>query len=643
MKIKIRAAIVVIISFLLCVISYGIMDRYQNQNECPEVIPAIQEWEAGYGVFVPRQANIVISGREREKMKPIAEQLKKEYEEITGMEMSIKEGNKLFLKAGDIYLGFSSEKRLQKEESYVCEIKNKIVIESNNAEGIFWGTRTLLQMLVKNSQEIVQGTIYDFPEYEVRGLGIDVARHPMSIDSLKILIQVMSYYKMNDLHLHLNDNELLGYSNKLESAEQSLAENYSAFRLESDVVNDSGEKITSEDYYYSTENFRELVSYASGRGVMIVPEIDTPAHSLAITKRFPELCNYSEADHVDVLNIKDGKTYEVVSNIWEHALTEGLKECEVVHMGLDESFFGSNDYADYANSMISLGHENNRKVRIWGSMTELGCIGNIISENVQVNIWRTSWANPKQVFGEGFGLINTISQNLYIIPAGGYDYLDNEYIYNTFEPNKFEVDEIIYEAPKDHEQMLGASMFVWNDFCGTIDMGISEYDIIDRVLYSLPYFAQKVWGSNNELGYDEFGEVIHTVKNIPDCKLYQTPEKSGVIYPPYEIKFQLTADGKNTVLFENETEYGRNALIINEDGYLQYLTEFREYRFNYVPKAGDEIVMIGEMGITSLGVNGELLEQIGTNNISELHGTFVFPITANENMIDKNTFSYIKN
>lgn len=473
------------------------------------------EWEGGRGMFVPQRAGIVISSQDMDDIEPIAKQLQKEYKEVTGIELSVREGNKWFLNDGDIYLGISSQPKLQTDESYLCKIKDRIIIESKDSKGIFWGTRTLLQMLVQNPQEIVQGIIYDFPEYEVRGIGIDVARHPMSVDSLKILIQIMAYYKMNDLHLHLNDNELLGYSKYLESAEQSLAENYSAFRLESEIVNNKGEKITSEDYYYSTEEFQELISYASSWGISIVPEIDTPAHSLAITKRFPELCNYNTPGNVDILNIRDERTVELVHDIWNNALAREFSECDVVHVGMDEAYFGSNDYANYANSVINLGHRNNKKVRIWGSMTRLGVMENLVHENVQVNIWRASWANPQQVYEAGFDLINTVSENLYIIPAGGYDYLDNEYIYSVFEPNKFEVEETIYEVPKDAEQMLGASMFVWNDFCGTIDMGM-----------------------------------------------------------------------------------------------------------------------------TSLYVNGELLEQIGTNNPFELHGTFVFPITANETVIDMDSFSY---
>lgn len=107
--------------------------------------------------------------------------------------------------------------------------------------------------------------------------------------------------------------------------------------------------------------------------------------------------------------------------------------------------------------------------------------------------------------------------------------------------------------------------------------------------------------------------------------------------------FSLIQTKKNTILFENEMEYGRNALVITEEGYLQYLTEFREYTFNYVPQSNDEITISGEMGTTSLYVNGEFVEKIGSNNPFEFHGTFVFPMTLNENAINRSSLSYTKN
>lgn len=642
MKKKIVFSVIISFIILLGCIVLSLDKNSQQENECPNIVPAIVDWEAGRGNYYVQSADIVISTKDKEIIEPIAVQLQKEYEEITGMKLAIRTGNKFWLKKGDIYLGITSKKKLQTEESYICKIKKSIMIESHDVDGIYWGTRTLLQMLVKNPQEIVQGTIYDYPQYEVRGLGIDVARHPMSIDSLKTIIKIMSYYKMNDLHLHLNDNELLCYSDKLDSIEQSLEENYSAFRLESSIANDKGDTITSEDFYYSTEDFQELVSYASEKGVNIVPEIDTPAHSLAITKHFPELCNYDFADKVDILNINDEKTVTLISDIWSEALQEAFTECNVVHVGMDEAYFNGNDYANFANRITSLVQESNKTTRIWGSMTKLGCTANLINENVQVNVWQTDWASPQELFENGFSMINTVNEDLYIIPAGGYDYLDNEYLYTTFEPNRFEVEDSIYEVPKESEQMLGASMFVWNDYCGSIDMGLTEYDIMDRIVSSVPYFAQKVWGSTNTLSYSEFSENVNEVKHIPDCKWFQSPEISGVIYPPYDVKFKSATDDINTVLFENSLEYGRNALIINEEGKLQCLMEYNEYAFNYFPQIGDEIMISAEKGMTSLWINGELWETIGSNTVSENHNTFVFPMTANENIIEKNSFSYTK-
>lgn len=635
-------SIVMTLIIILGCIACGNNGDAQMRNECPNIIPSIMEWEARQGSFIVQSANIVVSVKDMDIIEPIAIQLQKEYKEITGIELNIKTGNKFFLKDGDIYLGVSSKKKLQVEESYICSIIDKIVIEGKDEKAVFWGTRTLLQMLVQNPKEIVRGTIYDFPEYEIRGVGIDVARHPMSLDSLKMIIQIMSYYKMNDLHLHLNDNELLCYSDKLESVQQSLEGNYSAFRLESNIVNDNGKSITSEDFCYSKEDFRELILYAQDRGINIVPEIDTPAHSLAITKCFPELCNYDVAGLTDILNINDEKTINLVRNIWEEAIADTFVGCNVVHMGMDESYFNGDDYSNYANKFINLGYENEKKVRIWGSMTKLGCTANLANENVQVNIWQTDWASPKEVFETGFDLINTVNENLYIIPAGGYDYLDNEYIYATFEPNKFETADGIFEIPKDSEQMLGATMFVWNDFCGSIDMGITEFDVIDRIEYSIPYFAQKVWGSINELSYEEFGNELDKIKEVPNCKLYQKPEKAGVLYPPYEVNFRVKDNLAGTWLFDSEVEYGKNALVINEEGKLQCLMEFREHTFEYFPQENDEILICGEKGITSLWVNGELIEQMGTNEISELHGTFVFPMGVNETMIQKNEVSYTK-
>ncbi|MEI3147188.1 MAG: family 20 glycosylhydrolase [Merdibacter sp.] len=105
------------------------------------------------------------------------------------------------------------------------------------------------------------------------------------------VVKEMSWYKMNDFQVHINDNLI-----PLESVSDPMSA-YSAFRLESsikegDTLTDSdgnpvtlnGENLvyqqdlTSTDLFYTKDEFRDFIQESRELGVNIVPEIDTPAH-----------------------------------------------------------------------------------------------------------------------------------------------------------------------------------------------------------------------------------------------------------------------------------------------------------------------------------------------------------------------------
>lgn len=100
----------------------------------------------------------------------------------------------------------------------------------------------------------------------------------------------MSWYKMNDLQVHLNDNliflEDYWDTNAETTMQNSFTKAYAAFRLESSVKNDEGKTATATDLYYTKDQFRSLIKDSRTIGVNIVPEIDVPAHALAFTKTF---------------------------------------------------------------------------------------------------------------------------------------------------------------------------------------------------------------------------------------------------------------------------------------------------------------------------------------------------------------------
>ena len=71
---------------------------------------------------------------------------------------------------------------------------------------IFLSTRSILQILKQNGTFIEKGLVRDYPQYDVRGFMLDVGRKPISLDFLYEVMQNMSWYKLNDFQIHLNDN-----------------------------------------------------------------------------------------------------------------------------------------------------------------------------------------------------------------------------------------------------------------------------------------------------------------------------------------------------------------------------------------------------------------------------------------------------
>ena len=114
--------------------------------------------------------------------------------------------------------------------------------------------------------------------------------------------RTLSEHKMNNLGVHLNDNEILSTSGKNDSISNAFTA-YAGFRLESGLKNSRGEGITSQDGSLTREEWKELTRFAAEKGVQVIPEIDTPAHSLALTRIFPEYALADEPDNVDQLDL----------------------------------------------------------------------------------------------------------------------------------------------------------------------------------------------------------------------------------------------------------------------------------------------------------------------------------------------------
>lgn len=180
-------------------------------NNSPKVIPALQKWESSKGVLsLKEKGTIYISEKDKHQLEWCAKQLSEDIKEMFGWEYSIEVG-KPSKNAIILSLGKSSPKF--GDESYEMKISNNITIQASNKKGVFWGTRTLLQMLYNQPDGLQKGKAIDYPEYPSRGFMIDVGRKFFSLDFLKKYIKIMSFYKMNELQIHLNDNGFVEFFN----------------------------------------------------------------------------------------------------------------------------------------------------------------------------------------------------------------------------------------------------------------------------------------------------------------------------------------------------------------------------------------------------------------------------------------------
>ena len=465
----------------------------------------VMEWQPLEGEFTLADECEVYVEKDAQLVKS-AEIFAKELETVLKQEISIVEVEDDGLLSeeeleGHIFIRYSEE--IAAKEGYRISLgtayEDMVVIEGRTLQGIRWGMVSLLDLLTE-SESLPIGTMHDYPRYSVRGFGIDVARRAIGLEMLYRMAEDMSRQKMNTLLVHLNDNQIIAQSEHGGTLE-GVRSLYSAFRLESDIVGENGVALTSSDLFYTKEQFKEFVEYAALLGVEVVPEIDTPAHSLAIIKAFPETGKTDDIFVADQLDLSKEKTKEVVKQIWSEYLESEnggetvFAECETVHIGMDEYFGDGVEFMDYIAEIYDYIKElaPEKTIRMWGSLTGKNCDYSQIARDIEMQVWSTDWADPVEMYEAGFSIINSQNNHLYIIPGSGYDYLDVDYLKNYWEPNVFENEKNRWEIPSYSKQMSGACYMMWNDMIMIDGIEISEEDLYERFYEPLAVISEKLW------------------------------------------------------------------------------------------------------------------------------------------------------
>ena len=639
-----------LLSLLLFVISATItqVSATTDKNTKPFVIPELREWKGNKGTFDITTETRIVYPKNNSGLAAVAAQFAADYKKMFGVDLPIAEGT---AKRGDIALTIKKDKKLG-NEGYTIKIGNKVEIAASTTTGVFWATRTILQMTETGGRELPQGTIRDWPDYAMRGFMLDCGRKYIPIEFLREYIEFMAYYKMNTFQIHLNDNGFKQFFGHDWSKTQS------AFRLESEYF----PGLTARDGYYTKQEFIDLQKLAEGLFVEIIPEIDVPAHSLAFTKYRPEIG--SKEYGVDHLDLFKEETYQFVDSLFDEYLKgESPVFCgKRVHVGTDE--YSNRDKAvveqfrHFTNHCLTLVEGYGKQAMAWGALTHAKGDTPVKVDNIILSAWYNGYADPAEMIKLGYDLVSIPDGYLYIVPAAGYyyDYLNCQMLYENWTPaqignQKFD---------ERHPQIKGGMFAVWNDHPGN---GISCNDIHYRVYPAMQTLAVKMWtGAEPKLPYEQFDSARTRLSDAPGININgryngtftHTREivKSGEtnelknIGHEYSVSFTVEAakEQKGTVLFCDgvSTVYLcdpiEGKIGFSRDGYLN------TFNYSLFPGEKARITISGDRNETKLYIDGKLIETLAKKTLYFNEGgkdkmyytsTLVFPLAKAGNFMSK--------
>ena len=619
-------------------------------NPKPFVVPELKQWTGKDGNFTPgKDARIVCTSQNPELLR-IARMFADDYQQMFGQTLSVAQGKAT---SGDFVLSLSADKKLG-EEGYAIKITDRVAISAPTPTGLYWSTRTLLQLAEQNQERsLPQGTIRDYPDYPLRGFMIDCGRKFIPMAYLQDLVKIMAYYKMNTLQVHLNDNGFKQYF------EHNWDKTYAAFRLESETY----PGLTARDGSYSKKEFIDFQKQAASNFVEIIPEIDVPAHSLALTHYKPEIGSKEYGmDHLDLFK---PETYEFVDALFKEYL-EGDNPVFVgkrVHIGTDEYSNAKKDVVEkfraFTDHYIRFVEGFGKQAVVWGALSHAKGDTPVKSENVVMNAWYNGYADPATMIKDGYQLISIPDGLVYIVPKAGYyyDYLNEPYLYKEWTPAH--IGKAVFD--EKHPSILGGMFAIWNDHVGN---GISVKDIHHRIFSPLQTLSVKMWtGAQTGIPYETFNEKRALLSEAPGvnqlARIGKKPElvyeRSTVApgstsdYPEigynYPVSFDITGakESEGTELFRSPnavfylSDPIRGMMGFARDGYLNTFP----YKVNPGEKATIQIE--GDNCSTTLRVNGKVVDEMNTQKLYFNAGkdsmnyvrTLVFPLEKAGNFNSK--------
>ena len=395
------------------------------------------------------------------------------------------------------------------KSGYTLDTRDGVVLSASSEEGICYAISSLLQMITETDGGLWMAKAYiqDSPDKDYRALMVDLAREWHPAATIFNYIDVCFMLKVKYLHLHFIDDQ--------------------AYTLPSRIF----PELTKYSNHYTHEDIERFNAYAKARGVILIPEFEVPGHAAMLVKTYPEIFALHLDEKSDSMLVTEAGAVITADNIicagserTDDAIRNLLFEiCEMfpespyIHIGGDEAnikawnscsecvrYMNEHGLADayelysefigrVARMVIDLG----RTPIVWEGFPNRA-VHHIPKETIVI-AWESLYQLANELLDNGFRVINSAWQPLYIVPSyktrWGVNEILNWNVYNWqhWWSGSKATDNPINVEPTD--MVLGAQISAWE---------CTYEEDIGRILESLSTMSERLWNLECSHTVDSF-------------------------------------------------------------------------------------------------------------------------------------------
>lgn len=433
-------------------------------------------------------------------------------------------------RTADIILLQDSLFMMDKDEAYQLDMsRNNIVMRSSSTAGIFYCIQTFRQILTKADgyNFVRKAIITDYPAFSWRAFMLDEARYFKGKQVVLDILDRMAELKMNIFHWHLTDDQ--GW--RIEIKKYPKLTEIGAFRDSTEIgVGSNIYDGIPHGGYYTQEEIKQIIDYASKLHIQIIPEIEMPGHASAAIASYPQLGTMSQeirvpgklGVHYNVFDISDVNVIDFLKDVLDEVIT--LFPSDIIHIGGDEvrydQWLTSKEIGDYMkkNHLLSfadlqvhftnyISHylaDKNKRMIGWNEIT--GAVVNDyqrdlsnksnskLSKRSIIHFWKGDLLLMKKAIDDGYEVVNSFHDYTYLDYSTTKISLKKAYEFNP-------VPDVLDNRQKN--QVLGLGCQMWGELIPTVE------SMNKKIYPRIAAFSEVGWTKLDNKDFSRFTKCLN--------------------------------------------------------------------------------------------------------------------------------------